>query len=147
VILNNVKGNVVGLSPVLDYMHCPAKYKDMTLYDWVHCAVKSKIPKGRNKVAEDDSDLSDEDDTSTELEYHASDSEDEELDESTSDDDYEPGRQQSNAGPKKVVRFLREHPQYATHTVNICTEQKAKVPNFVGGALPRSDKATGRITA
>jgi len=49
--------------------------------------------------------------------------------------------------PKKVVRFLREHPQYATHTVNICTEQKAKVPNFVGGALPRSDQATGRITA
>src|SRR5882762_384741 len=61
------------------------------------------------------------DDTSTELEYDASDSEDEELDEPTSDDDYEPGRQKSHAGPKKVVRFLREHPQYATHTVNICT--------------------------
>jgi len=34
---------------------------------------------------------SDDDDISTELEYHASGSEDEELDESTSDDDYELG--------------------------------------------------------
>jgi len=49
VILNNVKGNVVGLSPVLDYLHCPAKYKDMTLYDWVHCAVKSKFQRAETR--------------------------------------------------------------------------------------------------
>jgi len=84
----------------------------------IGCTVQSSQKFQRqNKVAEDDSDLSDEDDTSTELEYHASDSEDEELDESTSDDDYEPGRQQSNAGPKKVVRFLREQSSICTHTL------------------------------
>jgi hypothetical protein len=47
VVLNRVQSNVVGLSPVLDYMHRPSKFKDMTLYDWVCCAVKSKIRKGR----------------------------------------------------------------------------------------------------
>jgi len=120
----------------------------MTLYDWVCCASQAKkIPKGRNKAAEDDGDLSDDDDISTELEYHESDSEGEELDEPTSDDDYEPGRQQSNAGPKKAVRFLREHPQYATHTVNICTEQKAKVPNLLVVPCQGLTKATGKIIA
>jgi len=48
------------------------------------------------------------------------------------------GRSQMQALRK--VSGLREHPQYATYTVNICTEQKAKVPNFVGGALPRLDQ-------
>jgi len=115
-----------------------SKYKDMTLYDWVHCAVKLKIPKGRNKAAEDDGDLSDDEDIPTELQYHASDQK-MRIDEPTSDDDYELGCK-NQCRPKKIVRFLREHPQYATHTVSIGTEQKAKVPNFVGGALPRSDQ-------
>jgi len=57
VILNNVKGNVVGLSPVLDYMHRPAKYKDMTLYDWVRCCSQVKNSKGQKQAAEDDGDL------------------------------------------------------------------------------------------
>jgi hypothetical protein len=85
--------------------------------------------------------MPDEDDTYTDVENFVSDSEDDEIDETHSDDDYNPsGKQRSKAAPIQVIRFLREHPQYPTHTVNICTEKKSKVPNFVGGTLPRSDQ-------
>ena len=36
--------------------------------------------------------------------------------------------------------FLSSHPQFATHQVTICSPNKAKIPDFIGGALPRSDK-------
>jgi len=35
VILNNVRGNVVGLSPVLDYSIVQQNTRTLTLYDWV----------------------------------------------------------------------------------------------------------------
>ena len=38
------------------------------------------------------------------------------------------------------TRFSETHPQYNTHQVHMCIEAKAKVPDFIGGALPRKDK-------
>ena len=29
------KGHVVGFSPVHDYVHCPAEFHSMCLYDWI----------------------------------------------------------------------------------------------------------------
>ncbi|KAA1479532.1 hypothetical protein DENSPDRAFT_743871, partial [Dentipellis sp. KUC8613] len=40
VIVGKVKGNVVAISPILDYTLCPRQYEDMTLYDWIRMAEK-----------------------------------------------------------------------------------------------------------
>ena len=41
---------------------------------------------------------------------------------------------------EKWHSFLSSHPQFATHQVTICSDDKAKIPDFIGGALPRSDR-------
>src|SRR5262245_5392954 len=41
---------------------------------------------------------------------------------------------------EKWHSFISSHPQFATHQVTICSADKAKVPDFIGGTLPRSDK-------
>ena len=38
------------------------------------------------------------------------------------------------------TRFSETHPQYDTHHVCMYTEAEAKVPDFIGRALPRKDK-------
>ena len=38
------------------------------------------------------------------------------------------------------TRFASSHPQADTHHVKMCSEKDAKVPNFIGGILPRRDK-------
>jgi hypothetical protein len=61
VALSQVQNNIVGLSPVLDYildyMYHPEKLTGMTLSDWVCCAVKVKIRKGKTQAADDLDDL------------------------------------------------------------------------------------------
>ncbi|KAI0040680.1 hypothetical protein FA95DRAFT_1462262, partial [Auriscalpium vulgare] len=32
------------------------------------------------------------------------------------------------------------HPQHETHEVRVCKDDKYKVPNFLGGSLPRRDQ-------
>ena len=41
---------------------------------------------------------------------------------------------------EKWHSFISSHPQFATHQVTICSNDKAKIPDFIGGTLPRSDK-------
>ncbi|KAI0825485.1 hypothetical protein BC629DRAFT_1267558, partial [Irpex lacteus] len=36
--------------------------------------------------------------------------------------------------------FLEEHPQYSTHKARLISETKGRVPDFVGGPLPRHDR-------
>lgn len=40
----------------------------------------------------------------------------------------------------KYDDFLPEHPQYQTYKVHMLPNSKAKVPDFIGGALPRHDR-------
>jgi hypothetical protein len=40
----------------------------------------------------------------------------------------------------KLASFSEEHPQCETHKVRLVKENEAKIPNFVGGILPRCDK-------
>ena len=37
-------------------------------------------------------------------------------------------------------RFLEDHPLYHSHHVMLLKDMQGWVPNFVGGALPRSDR-------
>lgn len=39
-----------------------------------------------------------------------------------------------------ALQFAKEHPQYKTHCIRLLPEEKEKIPNFVGGILPRHDK-------
>ncbi|TFY52167.1 hypothetical protein EVG20_g10676 [Dentipellis fragilis] len=62
VIIGKVKGNMVAISPILDYTLRPKQYEDMTLYDWIRVAEKykipkKKIPKDKKKMKADDLDL------------------------------------------------------------------------------------------
>ena len=39
-----------------------------------------------------------------------------------------------------ALKFAQEHPQYQTHHIRLLSETKERIPNFVGGTLPRRDK-------
>ena len=45
VALIKCKGCIVGLSPVFDYIYCPAELQNVTLYDWIAQFKHVKIPK------------------------------------------------------------------------------------------------------
>ncbi|KZV59504.1 hypothetical protein PENSPDRAFT_595318, partial [Peniophora sp. CONT] len=50
-------------------------------------------------------------------------------------------RSSKNKGKKGITYdFPKDHPQYKTHRIRISPEDKSKIPNFVGGNLPRRDK-------
>ncbi|KAF8577595.1 hypothetical protein K439DRAFT_1649053 [Ramaria rubella] len=46
----------------------------------------------------------------------------------------------TTSGFRRRARFLRGHPQRDSHRIVFLPDNKALVPNFVGGAIPRSDK-------
>ncbi|KAI0091809.1 hypothetical protein BDY19DRAFT_875609, partial [Irpex rosettiformis] len=152
----NLRG-IVGLSPVHDYMYRPEKYKDICLYDWIRLARKSKQAKRQNKTnnskTEDDSDS--EDLVSHEYNDQVSDSEsvidsdsecndeqenDHVLDKSIDKDSSKSSTSnEKNNEYHKFDFFLDEHPQCETHRVRVVEEKDAKVPDFIGGILPRKD--------
>ena len=45
VALIKCKGCKVGLSPVFDYIYCPAELQNVTVYDWISQFKRVKIPK------------------------------------------------------------------------------------------------------
>ena len=47
-----------------------------------------------------------------------------------------------SAGKRKsnTFEFAKTHPQYKTHRIRLLPEEKEKIPNFIGGILPRKDK-------
>jgi len=44
-VIHIIDNNIVGLSPVLDYIYCPVECRNMCLYDWIRTAKKTKGPK------------------------------------------------------------------------------------------------------
>ncbi len=48
----------------------------------------------------------------------------------------EPTEDQNN---HKYYKFLQYHPLHKTHYVYCVSEKYAKIPNFLGGSLPRHD--------
>src|ERR1700759_3991650 len=45
VILNKTQGQILGLSPVFDYIYRPSHYEDWSLYDWIRLYIKKCKPK------------------------------------------------------------------------------------------------------
>ena len=36
-----------------------------------------------------------------------------------------------------TFEFSKEHPQYKTHRIRMLSEEKERIPGFIGGILPR----------
>lgn len=47
---------------------------------------------------------------------------------------------QSHDNTRVSYMFMKDHPRHKTQSVYLIPENKAKIPNFVGGILPRQDK-------
>ncbi|KAI0083674.1 hypothetical protein BDY19DRAFT_863793, partial [Irpex rosettiformis] len=147
---------VTSLSPVHDYMYRPEKYKDICLYDWIRLARKSKqnkrqkknkeIPENEwlvntlicdsdNQLSDNESVLDSDSENNDDLEYNDL------LDDSV---DKYPSKLNNGDGNSneyhKFGFFLDDHPQCETHRVRVVEEKDARVPDFIGGILPRKDK-------
>ncbi|KAJ7832809.1 hypothetical protein B0H13DRAFT_1654044 [Mycena leptocephala] len=115
-MVRNDNGTYVASSSVDDYRYRPLAYENVTLFEWIQCSEK----KARNKKERaDDWDWDDSDVTIVEKE----------------------NRKRKNY---RIIRhpFLPEHKaMYKSHSAH-CDFRKlnSTIPNFLGGAVPRSDK-------
>ena len=68
--------------------------------------------------------------------------EDEDDEDADEDDNMPYGLHSSTRSKKKThsFDFSIDHPQHKTHRIHILSEDQERIPNFVGGVLPRSDK-------
>ncbi|KAJ7845653.1 hypothetical protein B0H13DRAFT_1647239, partial [Mycena leptocephala] len=116
-IVRNDNGTYVASSRVDDYRYRPLAYENVTLYEWIQCSEK----KARNKKE------------------RAEFGEEIALKEGWN----KKGKSATQPQPDQSEHaFLPEHKaMYKSHSVH-CDFRKVKftVPNFLGGAVPRSDK-------
>ena len=118
-------GQIIGFSPVHDYIYRPAELHSMCLYDWVSTCQRERFPrKSKKKFTASDS--------STEID----------VDEVFSIGENESYASNANVTSEtqksKLLPFLNEHPLSGTHGVRRL--KNARIPNFVGNTLPRHDQ-------
>ncbi|VDB96794.1 unnamed protein product [Peniophora sp. CBMAI 1063] len=66
---------------------------------------------------------------------------DDDDDDDDLDDDLRGSRSsKSKKGRGTFFQFSKDHPQHKTHRIRMASEDQAKIPNFIGGILPRRDK-------
>jgi hypothetical protein len=215
VVLTKSGGELVGVSAVEDYIHRPAIFEHLTLYEWVQRSNKAKISRARQdadeqegqflvdeildyrhrkgklelliqwnhgdqtwepykgnerleavdhflaKLGVESSDLLPEKDDNVSQNQKESEDVQRELKTDIEDDSQKVDSNEnsdsafySDFTPEDTplpdigepdefliwTRFSETHPQFRTHHVKLCPASKAKVPDFVGGSLPRRDK-------
>ncbi|KAI0083773.1 hypothetical protein BDY19DRAFT_899806, partial [Irpex rosettiformis] len=131
------------ISPILDYIYRPKKYENVSLYDWIRMANKIKIRQNKNyqRMNGSETDSNSEIDSDCELELNHENFVKNKSDIKQKDENYHNiyKNDLTNTDYHRYDNFLIDHPQYNTHKVCLLTENKAKVPDFIGGALPRYD--------
>ena len=115
-VLLKIKGKIIGRTLVQDYVFRPVEYSQVSLYDWIRLSVIEKCPKGKEENS------SPHDIVTTEL-----------IAESDADSD--DGNNNVN-----FYHFLKDHPLHHSHQVTLLDDTQEWVPNFIGGAIPRSDR-------
>ena len=119
VIIIKRKNRIVGLSPVLDYMHCLPALKNMDLYTWVsqckHEKKKSISGTGKHHVDENILQESDVDESDVEVGI----------------DDVK----------SSLHDFTSDHPLFSTHATRRVAIDKSLVPNIIGAPLPCQDQS------
>ena len=135
VTLVRTKIQIVGFSPVYDYIYRPSYLDDMNIYDWVLQCKRQKYnmnQRHKKKVASDDSDP---DDVDNEYSDKSGDSESEYDQKKEDIDDAIP-----KTLPKNMYRYKKAHPLYDTHVTVIQKQKHNAAVNFIGWNLPRCDQ-------
>ena len=115
-VLLKIKGKIVGRTLVQDYVFRPVEYSHVSLYDWIHLSLIEKCSK---KVDQNS--------------FH------DDIDETESDK--ENNVDSDNENNKVTFHcFLEDHPLHHSHHATLLDDMHEWVPNFVGGAIPRSDR-------
>jgi hypothetical protein len=109
-VLLKIKGKIVGRTVVQDYVFRPSELSHVSLYDWIRLSDIQKCSVEEMHDTIVENGLD-----------HSSDFE---------DDDQE----------RIYYRFQKDHPLYHSHHVALVSDAEEWVPNFVGGAIPRSDR-------
>jgi hypothetical protein len=158
------RGQIIGLSLVLDYTYRPLELSHMSLYDWIRRCKREKLPKPkvnasktgvtiRGDILEPDCDgfkpdcndfESDCDNFESDCDNFESDGDDLEPDCSDLEPDCNAFNQNDydcslNGSDIGIFKFVKDHPFYKTHGTRCVPEVKALVPNFLGATLPRCD--------
>ncbi len=127
-------------SPVYDYMYRPLKYTNMSLYDWVQQLKKEKGGTQKIcKLARDPQSTNEHDENDLV----------EQEEEQTGDKRKKcPDNEQENINDYAEM-FLEGHPQRQTHQPHLLANNQYcnRVPNFLGGPLPRRDSGDAEIYA
>ena len=146
------EGQIVGLSPVHDYIYRPVELSSMTLYEWVGRCKHEKLPKedGEECVSDNEDNVAAVNDKSeVKLEYTDTDSDISKTSDCL-DFDLETSSKlqkmtledvtEQKTPEKGLFTFLDQHPLYQTHGTRCKPEAQALIPNFVGATLPRCDQ-------
>ncbi|KAF8223233.1 hypothetical protein L208DRAFT_1032835, partial [Tricholoma matsutake] len=116
------QGNqVIGVSPVSDYIFYPAELDSICLYDWVAHNKRVKKTKSKKLAAVKDD----------ELQSHT---------DSGSDDDKLLQADVKDASKQMLFDFVSEHLLANSHCTHWLPKHAALIPNFIGSTLPRSDQ-------
>ena len=140
-------GQIVGLSPVYDYIYRPAGLEDLCLYDWVRTCKREKYRKSpKSKPQHHDIDTSDAESTVDEEDRESSPNDSESdngslLDNLTNGVNSKPRHTTSlllqNPG---LYPFTKGHPLQKTHGTRYNPRKDVVLPNFIGETLPRRDR-------
>ena len=117
------KGEIIGLSPVYDYIYRSSELEDICLYNWIQCYCHEK---NENKNFENSS-IADVDDI-------LKGSSDISVKTMTEIDNI------SGAKSKNIFSFRKDHPLHDSHVSYLVSNYEKRVPNFIGANLPRCDQ-------
>ncbi|THU79270.1 hypothetical protein K435DRAFT_698199, partial [Dendrothele bispora CBS 962.96] len=152
------KGKIFGLSRVYDYVYRPLELENMSLYDWIRCCERVKIPtNGKNykpkknsdslidpEMQDYDSETEYDQDTDTKIDTNETEPESQDDANATyqkmTDDTPFPTPAAKKNLPRNIFPFVYGHPLADSHAVELSTEDKRSVPNFIGPGLPRRNK-------
>lgn len=119
-------------SPINDYVYRPFKYSNFTLYDWIQQSQKTKGGTRQQKAITKENDKED-------------------IASSTGKNTRKRKREEENEDVFVDLSsmFAEGHPQRETHQPVLLTQEewKNRVPNFMGGALPRRDVGDAELYA
>ena len=112
---------IVGVSPVSDYIFRPAELDSICLYDWIAHSKRVKKPKSKKTADVQDCELPS-------------------YTESESDDTKPSQANIMDASKQMFLDFISEHPLANSHCTQWLPKHAALIPNFIGSTLPRSDQ-------
>jgi hypothetical protein len=145
------KGQIVGLSPVHDYVHRPKELGNVNLYEWIRCYKREKKSKIKKRTSCND-------DTGGMEHWHEENHDSESLvtdgspDVSLNDPDHfdidsdaeSDANEESTKGQHRnqngLLDFQKDHPLADSHAIRYIKDNGSRIPNFAGKNLPRCDE-------